>query len=102
MGESKRRFKIIDTHIGEVPCLNCGKILDFATGIRGSKPKPGSISICFDCGHIQIFDANMKFRELNDEEVIEIAGSKEILMFQKAREKVKERANGCKPGTRSI
>lgn len=72
-------------HVGS-PCLGCGKILDAGTGIgHKSKPRPGCISICLSCGHIQAYGAELKFRELNDEEILAIAGDQKILTIMRAR-----------------
>ena len=68
------------------PCLNCGKVLDAATGIGNkAKPRAGAITICLACGHIQAYAWDMSFRELTDEEIVAIAGDERIIKFQKAR-----------------
>jgi hypothetical protein len=68
------------------PCLNCGKVLDAAMGVgHGRKPRPGCITICIGCGHIQAYGSGMKLRELTDEEMIDVAGNETILAIQKAR-----------------
>ena len=70
-------------------CLDCGKVLDSATGLgHKSRPKPGDISICFDCGHLQAYDWNLQFRPLTDEEMVDIAGDPVIVAAQKARGEV--------------
>ena len=67
------------------PCLGCGKILDAGAGVgHRKKPHPGAISICLACGHIQAYGAGLKLRELNDEEILAIAGDKKILTIVRA------------------
>jgi hypothetical protein len=76
------------------PCLSCGRMLDAATGVgHKNKPRPGSISICLTCGHIQAYGAEMKFRDLNDEEIKGIAGNEKILLIQKAAGLAREYAD---------
>lgn len=67
-------------------CLNCKKELDAATGVNNkSKPKKGDITICIACGHVMCFSLDLKLAELSDEEIIEIAGNKNMLLIQEAR-----------------
>src|SRR5580704_2484400 len=87
MGEQKRRRELhfITTRTNNKACLNCGRVLDAATTMFHDKaPFPGAISICFLCGHIMALDENLEFRELNDEEILGIAGNEEILQIQAA------------------
>lgn len=58
------------------PCLNCGKVLDAgrATDGEGGKPHPGAISICVYCHHVAAFGDDLQLRELNDEEIVDLAG----------------------------
>ena len=63
-------------------CLNCGKKLDSAYN-HEHKPGPGDITICTYCHHIMVFDDNLNFRELNDEEIVDLAGDKELLAGMK-------------------
>jgi hypothetical protein len=51
---------------------------------------PGCITICFSCGHVMVFDDNLKFRELTDEEVIEVAGDPRLIEFSKLRARYKQ------------
>jgi hypothetical protein len=67
-------------------CPSCGKFLDGATGIGESRdPRPGMVSICLYCGHIMAFTDDLRLRELNDEEIKEVAGNPAIIAIQKAR-----------------
>jgi hypothetical protein len=63
-----------DAPIEPQPCLGCGKILDTSAPAGGQRPHEGALSICWHCGHIQVFDEKMRFRPLTDDEIIEIAG----------------------------
>lgn len=73
-----------DTHkLASLACLNCGTNLDAATGVgHHNAPKPGSITICIRCGHIMAFSDQMTFRELNDDEIKDVAGLPQILAAQ--------------------
>jgi hypothetical protein len=77
-------MKMQDTQVPSCACLDCGKILDMAANFKGRKPKEGDISICINCGHIMAFDAQLMFRELNDGEILDIAGDKELIAVMKA------------------
>jgi hypothetical protein len=77
-----------ETRMEPNPCLNCGTVLDAATSVNKENdlvPYEGAISICFNCGHIMAFGKDLKFRELNDEEIKDIAGDKTLIAAQKAR-----------------
>jgi hypothetical protein len=74
-------------------CLNCGKHLDGASAINDDgMPSPGDITLCIYCGHIMAFADDLSFRELNDEEMHEVAGDKRIIAVQWARAEVKKRS----------
>ena len=62
------------------PCLNCGKDLDACEQINGDGgPRPGNITVCLYCGHVMVFDEKMKFRDLNDAEMVEVAGDPRLV-----------------------
>lgn len=87
MGEQKRRTTLYmkTTRTKVVNCLNCGASLDAATAaFHDKEPYPGAVAICFMCNHIQIYDDNLNFRELNDDEIRDIAGNEEILELIRA------------------
>lgn len=73
-------------------CLACGYDTDTSSNLADDdlKPEPGNISICIQCGHLMAFADDMSFRELNDEEMLAVAGDKEILLIQKARAMAQE------------
>ena len=63
-------------------CLNCGILIDAATSVDHKElPKEGSIAICMICSHIMAYDEKVQFRELSDEEILEIAGNKDIIFL---------------------
>jgi hypothetical protein len=83
MGEAKRKFGIFaKTTITAFSsnCLNCGVEIDAATSIdHGHVPHEGAIAICIVCSHIMAYNKDVKLRELTDEEILFVAGNKEIL-----------------------
>jgi hypothetical protein len=69
-------------------CLNCGKLCDGATAVGEAgivRPEPDSITICLYCGHLMVFDDEMRFRELTDAEYHEVADDPRIVAINKAR-----------------
>ena len=50
--------------------------------IVGRAPEPDDISVCAYCGHVQVYGADLKFRELTDAEIVECAGDPELLAAQ--------------------
>jgi hypothetical protein len=94
VGEQKRKldarailakFPSKTTRHVESLCTNCGIVIDASTivGIERS-PQPGNIGICMKCSHVMAYDENIKLRDLTDEEVIAIAGDKNILLYIKS------------------
>jgi hypothetical protein len=84
MGEAKRRGMVVNTTrlSYSCDCLNCGVEIDAATSVGHKRlPHEGSIAICMICSHIMAYDANIHLRELTDEEMLMIAGQKEILFL---------------------
>ena len=75
------------TRLPPDPCVECGKPLDAAVFTADDKvvPRPGDISMCFYCGHLTAFTDDMRRRELNTEEIRDIAGDPILLQLQRAR-----------------
>ena len=72
-------------------CLFCHKESDAATvvAVEGAvHPEPGDVTICMYCGHIMAFNESLQFRELNDDEIKDVAGDPRIVAISKARTKV--------------
>jgi len=74
------KLKLADTeHTNTMRCLKCGSDNDAATGVvreharNTLKPDPGSIMLCYYCGHEMALDNNMQFRELTTAERRELA-----------------------------
>ena len=64
-------------------CLDCKKVMTRGTPVDGSRgPQPDDVAICAYCGHLQAYGKDMKFRPLNDDEIIECAGDPDILLAQ--------------------
>lgn len=73
-------------------CTNCGKLVDGASSFETDRsPRPGDATICVYCGHLMVFDDTMKLRELNDQEIVELAGDPRLLLMQKVRGEIKEK-----------
>jgi hypothetical protein len=78
------------TSIIKNKCINCSEVLDMATSVEHEvEPHEGAIAVCGACGHVMAFDPQLKFRELTDEEILAVAGSKDLLATQKVAEFVK-------------
>jgi hypothetical protein len=88
----KARLDAPEHRMPPCACLGCGKVLDAATVTDGSAaaPHPGAVSVCFDCGYLQVFADDLSFRNLTDDEMVEIAGHPEIVMAGTALKPWKE------------
>lgn len=54
-------------------CSNCGKNFEMATPADGqSNPRKGSVSICFGCGQIGVFQEDLTVKKITDEDLQEI------------------------------
>lgn len=51
-------------------------------------PSPGDITVCMYCGHLMAFDRKLRFRQLTDAEMIEVAGDERIIAVSKARKAI--------------
>jgi hypothetical protein len=67
-------------------CLDCGKLITAASRLDDdrSTPDPGDVAVCIDCGHIQAYADDLTLRPLTDDEMVEIAGDREIIDTVKA------------------
>ncbi|MBL0319619.1 MAG: hypothetical protein IPP74_10100 [Alphaproteobacteria bacterium] len=74
------------------PCKSCGQVLDMCSPISHEvrEPNPGDYTICFNCGHVTVFDENLLSREMTDKEAIAIAGNPLIVRAQTLRKKYKD------------
>ncbi len=76
-------------------CLSCGKTLDAAACIdsvngEAIAPDPGTITVCIDCGHVMIFDDDLRLREPTDEEREQIASDERLRAMLDAREQYRQ------------
>lgn len=63
-------------------CSNCGAILDAGEGFGNDHTiDPGDVSVCL-CGHVMIFGEDLILRDLNDQEIYDLAGNKLLLQAQ--------------------
>lgn len=70
--------------VPEAHCLNCGQLIDAASELPfadSRAPEPGDISICLYCRHIMVYGEDLVPRELTDEEIVEIAGDRELVLL---------------------
>src|SRR5262249_3174137 len=69
-------------------------VLDLASGISedpNDDPIPGPhkcFTVCIKCGHVMMFDDDLRLRDLTEAEQIEIAADKRLITIQQARSDV--------------
>jgi hypothetical protein len=71
-------------------CTSCGEFFDAATSFAdpGAKPAPDDWTICLYCGHLMAFDADLRVRDLTDEERSDAARDEEVAALLRARNAV--------------
>ena len=69
-------------------CVECGHGMDRTSG--PCAPGPGACALCFFCGSLNVFDADMRFRRPTDAEVFAVARDED---FQRARRAILEVQN---------
>lgn len=52
--------------------------------MRSAQPKPGDVTVCFTCGHVNIFDVDLELRHPTVAELIEIGNDREVTMIRDA------------------
>jgi hypothetical protein len=84
-----------DHHTPLCVCTNCGQKIDGATGLTdGNAPESGDCTICIYCGHIMIFADDLTLRDPTEDEIIRLAGDKQIIAVQRVRANIeRERAD---------
>jgi len=68
----KKKVRIVKSHrVAKHRCPICFTIADAATGMNESAdpPRPGSYSICCQCGAINIFETDMSLRVATQAEI---------------------------------
>lgn len=80
------------TRLPERECLQCGKKLDAASCLADDTavPRPGDISMCIRCGHLMTFADDLSYRELTEEELLEVPLD-EVSQLQRARKRAMEK-----------
>jgi len=56
-------------------CSHCGTILDSVTAVNDSEkslPQEGSLSICFTCGNLAVFNPDHSLRDISITEKLEL------------------------------
>ena len=69
----------------ECKCTACGAAIDRATHVGDVDPDPGDVAVCLECGHVMVFADDLTARDPTDDEMVEIAGDRDVLAVQKAR-----------------
>lgn len=73
-------------------CPSCAALLDAATGVgHEGGPKPGDLSICFNCGELNLFDESLQVRTADAMELLHFQLSDDWPMIQRAQTLIKAR-----------
>jgi len=74
------------TRLTERECLQCGKKLDAVSCLtdQAAVPQSGDVTICIECGHLMAFADDLSYRELTEEELLEVPLD-EVSHLQRAR-----------------
>jgi hypothetical protein len=56
----------VTTRTPKCCCLNCGALLEAATG--NGRPRPGDLTACLQCGAVMLFDDDLTVRRMTQEE----------------------------------
>lgn len=80
-------------------CPNCDEPNDYAGAVDGSdaKPRPGDASICWRCGHLCVFDEDLRLKNPSDAQITAIAGDRRIVKAQSARAFARRMIDAIKP-----
>lgn len=75
----------------DMKCVSCNKVANMASHVSDplAKPDPGDVMICLYCGHVMVFDNDLRPRQPTDKEMYDIAGDPEIVAMQNARARIK-------------
>ena len=65
--------------IPETKCPACGKAIECASHPAARVPIPGDVSICFQCGNIMLFAADMTLRKPTARERGALASDERII-----------------------
>jgi len=64
-------------------CPSCGYAITMHVG--DTKPKPGALCICMNCGEVSSFDDELKLVAMNDDELAEKLSPKGLKALERAR-----------------
>jgi hypothetical protein len=64
------RVAVMSAQLPPCRCLQCGELLNraFDPAHGGRMPSSGDATICCDCGHVMIFNNELRLREPNADE----------------------------------
>lgn len=74
--------------MAENQCRKCKTTLETTTALdsKTPAPTPGSLSICWYCGALALFDQDLKLRELTADEQADIEGNPKLQRILKGLE----------------
>jgi hypothetical protein len=74
-------------------CPACGRPATAATSAAPGEhtPEPGSVSLCFGCGSVSLFDENLRLRPLTEAEAAELEQSPAAPEIARMQHKIHER-----------
>ena len=72
-----------ETEVPASPCCECGKVLELCAGKKNT-PSPGDLSICFDCGGLNVFGQDLRLRKPTDEETFAAAADSEFQTLRRS------------------
>jgi hypothetical protein len=82
----RRALKLArDAEVPETSCANCGKRLDRASGVvdkharNFKRPQAGDLSLCIGCGHVSVFDEDLRLRPPTDAEIVKWAADDRLV-----------------------
>ena len=76
------------TRTPKTHCTQCGYTFTaYGPAVAGNnpKPRPGDITMCLNCGHVQAFNDQLTFRELTKDEALEVALDEHVQEMQRRR-----------------
>lgn len=67
-------------------CPSCAKVMDAVSGVdHDEAPRPGDVSLCFDCGAVLIFTDTLGLRKPDPMEMLRIELSDDWKRIEKAQ-----------------
>ena len=74
-------------------CIECGTVNDsaaFASGPGVVRPREGNISMCFECGHLAIYNEDLSLREPTIDEMLKLAKDPKLQLVMAMRAEVQK------------